>query len=372
MKVVIIGLFALDYMIAIANAMESYCQVTLMITKQNIDSFFPHQSISISKLQQMGILDPAVEIKIIDYPKGNYIHKIHFIRNLIREIRLLKPDILHYQSGGEPWVPLALPFIRDIPFVVTIHDVTHHPGDKPPRGVLIFKNTLLSRLAHQIIVHGEQQAEVFRHHYHIRSQKVNTIYLGPPEIFKQLSNYHGNSDNRTVLFFGRVSPYKGLETLIKATPYILAKVPDARIIIAGAGDCPSIHEAANAYPYTFEIHNRFIQADEVGRFFLEASLVALPYQDATQSGIVPIAYLFGRPVVATRVGSIPEVVDDGKTGLLVEPGDEQSLANAVVKLLRDPDTCKSMGKAAAAKLEQDLSWQIIAKKTLQVYENARS
>jgi glycosyltransferase involved in cell wall biosynthesis len=160
--------------------------------------------------------------------------------------------------------------------------------------------------------------------------------------------------------------------LIKATPHILAKVPDARIIIAGAGDCPSIHEAANAYPYTFEIHNRFIQADEVGRFFLEASLVALPYQDATQSGIVPIAYLFGRPVVATRVGSIPEVVDDGKTGLLVEPGDEQSLANAVVKLLRDPDTCKSMGKAAAAKLEQDLSWQIIAKKTLQVYENARS
>jgi starch synthase len=372
MRVLIIGLFAPDYMIAIANAVAPYCQVTLMLTRQNIAGFFPNDPDPISNLKKLDILEPSASLQLIDYPKGRYVQKVKLINNLRREIRSFRPDILHYQSGGDPWLPLALPFLRSFPLVVTIHDAAHHPGDKPPKIVLTLKNALLTRLADQIIVHGQQQAEVLHHHYHTPLRKINAIYLGPFEIFKKLSRDQIHSDKKTILFFGRISPYKGIETLIKAAPLILSDVPDARIVIAGAGDCPSIQEAANANPATFEIHNRFINVDEVGRFFLGATLVVLPYQDATQSGIIPIAYMFNRPVVATRVGSIPEVVDNGKTGLLVEAGDERALADAVVRLLLDPNLCESMGKAAAIKLEQDLSWQSIARKTLQVYENARN
>lgn len=372
MQVLIIGLFAPDYMIATANAMAPYSRLTLMLTRQNIAGLLPGDPNPIPKLQQMGILDPAVALHLVDYPKGSYLHKVRFIRNMLQDIRVLQPDILHYQSGGDPWVPLILPFLRGFPLVVTIHDASYHPGDKPPKIILNLKNSLLTRLADQIIVHGKQQADVLCRQYHTPLKKINPIYLGPPEIFKKLSNHKWHSDERTILFFGRVRPYKGIDTLIGSAPLILANVPDARIVIAGAGDCPSIQQAAIEYPDTFEIHNRFIYAEEVSRLFQKAALIALPYLDATQSGIIPIAYMFKRPVVATRVGSIPEVVEDGKTGLLVEPGDERSLADAIVRLLLSPDLRRSMGEAGNLKLQQGLSWKSIAEKTLKVYEFAMS
>ena len=77
-------------------------------------------------------------------------------------------------------------------------------------------------------------------------------------------------------------------------------------------------------------------SDEVrATLFQQASVVALPYIEASQSGVVPLAYMHMKPVVATTVGGLPEMVDDGRTGYLVPPRDEQALATAVVRLLRD-------------------------------------
>jgi glycosyltransferase involved in cell wall biosynthesis len=87
---------------------------------------------------------------------------------------------------------------------------------------------------------------------------------------------------------------------------------------------------------------------------------------------LPQAYWFGKPVVSTRVGSIPEVLDDGETGILIEPGNEYTLADAIVRLLLDPVLCQKMGKKAKNKLEHDLSWSTIARKTVATYEHAQS
>jgi glycosyltransferase involved in cell wall biosynthesis len=110
--------------------------------------------------------------------------------------------------------------------------------------------------------------------------------------------------------------------------------------------------------------------EEVQQFFQRATVVVLPYLDATQSGIIPTAYMYKRAVVATKVGSIPEVVDHEVTGILIEPGNEKSLAEAVIRLLLDPNLRTSMGEAGYQKLQQELSWKSIAGKTLQVYESA--
>jgi len=106
----------------------------------------------------------------------------------------------------------------------------------------------------------------------------------------------------------------------------------------------------------------------VSELFQKASVVVLPYIDGSQTGIIPIAYAFKKPVIVTNVGSIPEVVDDGKTGYIVPPRNEKKLAEAIIDILRDEHKRKQMGENAYKKMKEELSWDKIAEKTIRVYE----
>jgi glycosyltransferase involved in cell wall biosynthesis len=98
--------------------------------------------------------------------------------------------------------------------------------------------------------------------------------------------------------------------------------------------------------------------------------VVLPYIDASQSGIIPLAYSFKKPVVVTDVGSIPESVDDGVTGFIVPPKDPAALAEAILKLLEDEKLRRTMGENGYRKLKSELSIDIAAKEILKVYIKA--
>jgi glycosyltransferase involved in cell wall biosynthesis len=370
MKAVVIGLFAVDYMISLANALADLCDLTLFLSRRNLAAEFPGVEDLESDLRRRGLLSPRVSLRLIAYPRGQYWNKFRVPVTLIEEIRKLRPDVVHYQSGGEPWVVPALPFIRKRPLVVTIHDAHHHPGDKPPKFVLQAKNRILTRLADQIIVHGKEQAESLARQHRFSPKKLNVIFIGSGDFYTQSRVRSEPPEAHTTLFFGRVCAYKGVDVLVEAAPLIAARVPDLRIVVAGEGYAEALEQVKADPSGCFEIHNRFIPAAETPALFRRAALVVLPYLDATQSAIVPMAYTFGRPVVATRVGSIPEVVEDGITGILVEPGDARALADAVVGLLLDPELRTAMGKAARRKSQTDLSWKSIAAQTLAVYTGA--
>jgi glycosyltransferase involved in cell wall biosynthesis len=173
-----------------------------------------------------------------------------------------------------------------------------------------------------------------------------------------------------VLFFGRIRAYKGLAHLIEAADLVAEKVPDVKFLIAGSGDHLEEYAALTEHSERFIVRQGFVPMDAVGELFQRAAVVALPYIDASQSGVVPLAYVFGKPVVTTRVGSIPEVVDDGQTGYLIEPRDSAQLAEALIKLLTDPVLRHQMGQNALRKVHTELSWERIAEKTLQVYARA--
>jgi len=93
----------------------------------------------------------------------------------------------------------------------------------------------------------------------------------------------------------------------------------------------------------------------------------LPYIEGTQTGIIPIAYAFRKPVVVTNVGSIPEVVDEDITGYVVPPKDPNSLANAIVKILNNDPMRKQMGENAYEKMKKELSWDLVAEETSKAY-----
>jgi glycosyltransferase involved in cell wall biosynthesis len=220
-----------------------------------------------------------------------------------------------------------------------------------------------------VIVHGEALKRQAVESLGFKPEKVHVV---PHIAIGQGSDYPADApkESNTVLFFGRIWDYKGLEFLIRAEPMISQAIPNARIVIAGEGDDFEPYRRMMARPDRFVVHNRHISAAERDQLFREASVVVLPYVDATQSGVIPVAYSYGLAVVATRVGALAEAVDDGETGLLVPPRDPEALATAVIELLADPERSRAMGAAGRQKLDAECSPQVVAKQTIDVYRRA--
>lgn len=137
-----------------------------------------------------------------------------------------------------------------------------------------------------------------------------------------------------ILFFGYIKPYKGLDILLEAMPYVLKEIADLKLTIAGEvyGDEKIYWDIIkkNKLEKNVDFQNRYISNEEVKEFFLKADVSVLPYKHATQSGIIQLSYAFGIPVIATAVGGIPEVVKEGVTGSLVPLNDPQALARTIL------------------------------------------
>jgi glycosyltransferase involved in cell wall biosynthesis len=174
----------------------------------------------------------------------------------------------------------------------------------------------------------------------------------------------------TLLFFGRIWPYKGLNYLLEAMPLIAEKIPQVKLIIAGKGESLQQY-LSNGYDQShLEIINDFIPLTDVAGLFQRSALSILPYIEASQSGVANLSYGMGVPVVASNIGGLGELVNSGKDGLLVPAGDVQALADAIICLLSDIPLQEKMRAAALERCQQDLNWSNIAAQTLQVYEQA--
>lgn len=150
---------------------------------------------------------------------------------------------------------------------------------------------------------------------------------------------------KVLLFFGFIREYKGLEYLIRAMPKIVSQLPDARLLIVGdfgGDDNRQKYETLISdagVTDAIQIYDGYIPDKEIEKFFAACDLVVCPYTDATQSGIVQIAYGFDKPVIATNVGGLPDVVIDGETGYLVEPKNHEALADAIVRFFVENNEC---------------------------------
>ncbi len=166
-------------------------------------------------------------------------------------------------------------------------------------------------------------------------------------------------ETKIMLFFGFVREYKGLMFLVEALPAIREKLPDTRLLIVG-----DFYDDKQKYLRRIDelgiasmvaMYDEYVPDKEVGSYFSASDLVVLPYVSATQSGIVQMAYGFGKPVVATSVGGLPDVVHDGRTGYIVPPKNPAALAAAVVRFFEQN---KGEEFSAAIEREQDrFSWR---------------
>jgi glycosyltransferase involved in cell wall biosynthesis len=165
------------------------------------------------------------------------------------------------------------------------------------------------------------------------------------------------SDEKIILFFGFVREYKGLSYLIEALPLILARFK-VRLLIVG-----EFWEDKKRYlrlirKMGVEQHvtmiDRFVPNEDMPGYFYASDLVILPYTSVTGSGLIQLAYAFGRPVVTTSIGNLPEIVADKKTGFLVPPQNAKGIADAVVDFYENYD-----GEEMSARIKKEhgrFSW----------------
>lgn len=139
--------------------------------------------------------------------------------------------------------------------------------------------------------------------------------------------------DKVILFFGYVRKYKGLLNLIEALPDVLQKHPNSKLLVVGEFyDSPGEYyeriEKLNLKDHV-NIVNKFVPNEEVGKYISVSDVVVLPYKSGTQSGVLNISYGFHKPVIVTRVGSLPDDVEEEKTGIVVEPNNKSELVNGI-------------------------------------------
>ncbi|MFI3214126.1 MAG: glycosyltransferase family 4 protein [Eubacteriales bacterium] len=147
------------------------------------------------------------------------------------------------------------------------------------------------------------------------------------------------NDEKILLFFGFVREYKGLKHLIAAMPRIVKGLENVKLLIVGDfGEDRELYMDMiidKGVEENIIIVEGYIPDKEVEKYFVSCDLVVLPYESATQSGIVQIAYGFEKPVVVTNVGGLPDVVTDGITGYVVENKNPDSIARGVIKYFKE-------------------------------------
>ncbi|TWU34940.1 glycosyltransferase family 4 protein [Novipirellula artificiosorum] len=313
-------------------------------------------------------IDPSIDLYAFSKPRLREPFKQWLCaRRILKRVHDFHPDVVHFQ-GGHMWFNFALNSLRRYPLVLTIHDPRHHAGDRNSRKTPQWLMDYGFRKADHVIVHGEALAVEVNEIFALERERIHVVPMiarGEETVGNEVEE-----DQNLILFFGRIWDYKGLDQLIAAQPLINDVVPDARIMIAGQGEDFGRYRALMQDSSKFIVHNEWVSDELRAQFFQRSAIVALPYNEATQSGVVPVAYNYGKPVVATRVGALPECIDDGVTGLLIPPRDPQAIADAVIDLLKNPERRRQMGRAGKAKLDRECSPSVVAQRTADAYRSA--
>jgi glycosyltransferase involved in cell wall biosynthesis len=345
-----------EYSFRVAHAVAASCDVLLIQPRLHAQPFLRHSQ-------------PALTVWTFDKPRLRQPwRQFHTIRAILQRIREFEPDVVHVQSG-HAWFHLALPLLRDYPLVVTVHDVLRHVGDRESRKTPQWIADFGHRCGDHVIVHTPRIRQLALTRLRIPATHVHIVplvALGPDTMSAPV-----DEDRGLILFFGRIWGYKGLEYLVRAQPAITAAVADARILIAGAGESLDGYRRMMADPERFMVINEFVSDEQRNELFRRAAVVVLPYIEASQSAVVPLAYTFAKPVVGTTVGGLPDMIQHGRTGYLVPPRDVPALAEAIVTLLKDPDLRRRFGQHGRFIAEHAWSPATVADLTVDVYRAAR-
>jgi len=362
-RIVLLGLNGrggpLTYSCILSSYLTKYCAVSLLLP-----SYSQIPKIS-KKVNVLRIRAPPSAIKTFFLTFNIFSHI-----KIIREINKTSPDIINILDI-HPWYVIYWPFLK-AKKIVTINDPQIHSGEG---GIIM--NTMINTVTRFLLKHADKIITLSK------NQKDIVRQMGYKQeiIASKLGNQHEFSvgtdkkvaklsiaDSKNILFFGRIKDYKGLKYLLEALIMLKNRKIEFKLTIAGEGDLTPykkhIEELGPKYIY---LDNKEIYEDPITKYFKTAAFVVLPYTDATQTGIASIAYNFKKPLIVTNVGSLPEIVVNEKTGIVIPPKNVIKLSYAIEQMLKNPKKTKLMGIEGYQFLNREYNWDKIIK---ELYEKA--
>jgi glycosyltransferase involved in cell wall biosynthesis len=288
-------------------------------------------------------------------------------------------DMIHAHLGEDlAIVPLALQAAHrhEQPLVLTIHTSVRHT-----LAVTSARSAVLKTLGGRLERRGEQAAHAIialvpRVGALIRADGIATpIHVVPsgvvPGRFQDAARRShdplGPIPRPRVIFVGRLHPQKHVDVLVRAA----ARIPGVSVVLVGDGpERPGLERLADRLRVTRRVHFLgFVPHERVAGLLCAADVLAMPSRYEELGTALLEGMQAGLPIVASATGGIPQVIEHGRTGLLVPPGDPEALTAAIVEILRDGALAARLGNAAAREAAK-YDWSHLARRVLHVYETA--
>ena len=347
-------------------------------------------AIRISKLPDVDLHIIAIDDKnIITNRFGAAVHFIkrkdvrgatYFYYPLLfrKKILSIHPDIIHVQ-GYARYYSIALALMKKYPMILTLHaNISEELGYRLSPSLkqyisLKIEPYLEKRLlkkAERVIVPSPHMKEYFG----ALKNKIDVIPNGVD--FEEIQNSGRVKEDiirPAILFMGRLEKIKGVDILIRSIPFVVCLIPDIHLYIAGSGE----EESELKYLVKkLDIEENvtflgFISGDEKWSYYKAIDLCVVPSLDEACGLSLLEAMACGKPVIASKVGGIPYVVEDGKTGILFKSGDVEDLAEKVIILLQNKELREMMGATGLEKAKE-FSWERITDRTVELYMKVTS
>ena len=282
----------------------------------------------------------------------------------LRRLHALAPDVVHVQWLAIPRYDVR--WLRGVvgrrPTVLTAHDVL------PRRRSNARAWGEALGLVDRVVVHSDRAVEQLTEIGAARRRLVripHAVFDAPP------GRDVGEPAGHTLLFFGLLRAYKGLDVLLRALPEVAEEVPEARLVVAGDPLEPArpLQELAAALRVADRVEWRlgFVPEAEVPALFERAALVVCPYRELDSSGVLATALGHGRPAVVSDVGSLGSIVREYGAGLAVPPGDPAALASACTRLLTSREALAEAARGAR-RAPETLTCDAVAAEHERLYE----
>jgi len=288
-----------------------------------------------------------------------------------RELAKIRPDIVHAHGTEHEYPYIAV--TTEFPCVITIHCVLSDIMGQTGLGLFnrmrvfyLLEKYVLSKAKFIIgtTEYMKSSLKNYKANFYAIENSVNHLFFND-------SNRPKNE--KAFLFVGRISPEKGIETLLDATDRLKTKGMRPSINILGVPSDKKysrlIERKIRSAKLELEIMFRgIVSQDKVASYMAGSVALILPSRYDAFGLVLAEAMATGTPVIASRVGGIPYVVDDGKTGLLFEPGDVVALAEKMMLLMKDKDLRRLMGQHGKQEAMKRFHPDVVARKTMEVYE----
>jgi phosphatidylinositol alpha-1,6-mannosyltransferase len=205
----------------------------------------------------------------------------------------------------------------------------------------------------------------------VKKELIKVLYPGVdidsfhPQDCSGLREIQGLKGKKVILSVGRLTKRKGFDMVIKVLPLVLQKVPNAVLLICGKGELTAqLRKMAKSYNLDEQvIFTGYVSNAELPLYYNLCDVFIMPSReysqvDAEGFGIVYLeAGACGKPAIGGRSGGIPDAILDGETGLLVDPGDREDIANAIIKILSDDNLARQLGENARRRIEEKFQWK---------------